>query len=323
MINYYTQDNGVLRRQRGDEKKGIPTGVLWIDLYSPSDDEELFVEQALGVSIPTRAEMAEIEESSRYYQLGEALYLTPTVVSGIAQHAPLKDEFFFVLGAPALVTVRYTDLSAVRAFEGRALHKSETKYSKDLIFALLVDAFVDRIADTLEALQAHLGQLLRRIFHEQGKQEERADLQRVIQELGRINGLLSLLSESLLAFGRLIAYSRLEARSWLNSGARDLLKAVERDVNSLNQYQSRMTQEIAFLLDATLGLINIEQNAIIKVFSIAAVLFLPPTLVGTVYGMNFRDMPELKWDVGYPLALGMMLLSAVGSYAFFKFKRWL
>lgn len=327
MINYYSQQGGGLECAQGEDSQSIPEGVLWVDLFSPSEEEERFIEQALGVTIPTRLEMAEIEESSRFYRVGETLYLTPTVISSPVQQAAYKDEVFFVLGAQVLVTVRYSELSAVPSFVARALLNSEIRYTKDLIFALLVDAFVDRMADTLENMQARLGRMLNQIFSppEQSRHEdgEKTDLQEVIRELGQTNGLLSKLNESLLAFGRLFIYVRMEGRRWIGAAALDLLKAIERDVKSLNQYGSRMTQEIAFLLDATLGLINIEQNAIIRVLSVAAVIFLPPTLVGTVYGMNFTDMPELHWNVGYPLALGLMLLSAVASYALFKYKRWL
>jgi magnesium transporter len=323
MITYYSIQNGLLSATHAENLTSIPDPVLWIDLFCPTAEEERFVESALGVGIPTREEMGEIEDSSRFYEDNGTLYLTPTVITGISEGAPIGEELFFVIGQDRVVTVRYAEMTAIKGFLARAGRKPERHRSADAIFASLIDAFVDRIADTLEDMQNQLSRLSTRIFNEQGGKQEKADLQRVIKHLGRHNALLSMFSESLLTFGRLISFTRLGKKTWLAEPARASIKAVERDLRVLTEYQARMSSEISFLLDVTLGLINIEQNSIIKVFSIAAVLFLPPTLVGTVYGMNFTDMPELEWHYGYPIALGMMLLSALMSYALFKFKGWL
>ncbi|WP_462380673.1 CorA family divalent cation transporter [Pseudomonas sp. Marseille-QA0892] len=323
MITYYALRHGTLQRQDVHDLSSIPEEVLWIDLMCPTADEEHFVESSLGVRIPTREEMAEIEDSSRFYEDSGTLYLTPTVISGISEGAPASEELFFVIGQSILVTVRYAEMTAIRSFPTRVGRQPERHRSADAIFASLVDAFIDRIADTLEDMQTQLTRLSERIFREPNGNHEEGELQRVIKHLGRHNALLSMLSESLLTFGRLITFTRLGKKEWLGEQARASLKAVERDLRALSVYQDRMSGEIAFLLDLTLGLINIEQNNIIKVFSIAAVLFLPPTLVGTIYGMNFEIMPELEWTYGYPLALGAMAASAALSYTVFKIKRWL
>ncbi|MNN25353.1 Magnesium transport protein CorA [compost metagenome] len=190
-----------------------------------------------------------------------------------------------------------------------------------------MDSIVDRIADVLENVQGQLDTLSREIFAEQpsegGKRAPKADLQQIVKHLGRSNSLLSKLNESLLSISRPLGYFRQGGNAWVSEEARLGMKSVERDVRSLGEYLSKMSSEITFLLEATLGLINIEQNSIIKVFSIAAVLFLPPTLVGTVYGMNFQHMPELLWPVGYPMALVLMVVSAILPYLWFKFKGWL
>ncbi|GGK03669.1 magnesium transporter CorA family protein [Pseudomonas matsuisoli] len=323
MITYYALHDGLLESHEAESLSVIPDGVLWIDLLRPSVEEERFVESALGVNIPTREEMGEIEDSSRFYEDNGTLYLTPTVISGISSGKPASEEVFFVIGQDRLVTVRYAEMTAMRGLLAKAARQPERHRTADAIFASLVDAFVDRIADTLEDMQNQLTRLSARIFNEPGGEEEKADLQRVIKHLGRHNALLSMFSESMLTFGRLISFTRLGKKSWLAEPARAGIKAVERDLRVLTGYQARMSNEISFLLDVTLGLINIEQNSIIKVFSIAAVIFLPPTLVGTVYGMNFKDMPELDWVYGYPLALGLMVLSAALSMALFRFKGWL
>lgn len=321
MITFHCLENGELVRRAAENLQAIPDNVLWVDLLSPDQHEERLVESALGVDIPTREELAEIEDSSRFYDENGAIFMTTTVVMGIADRRPENAEVTFVLTKRCLVTVRYSELSAFRQFETKSSRQPSTYSSSHQIFLALADAVVDRIADVLESVQIELQTLSRCIFDK--RKEQRTDLQQIIQQLGQHRSLLSQLGESLFSSSRLIAFYRLHANEPKQGVAKGLLKALERDVRSLGEHQARLLGDIAFLLDATLGLINIEQNAIIKVFSIAAVLFLPPTLVGTVYGMNFELMPELSWSFGYPMALGMMVISAIIPYAWFKFRNWL
>jgi len=321
MIIFHCLENGALVRRVAENLQTLPANVLWADLLSPDSEEERFIETALGLDIPTREELAEIEDSSRFYDEDEAIFMTTTVVMGIADRRPENAQVTFVLTKRCLVTVRYTELSAFRQFEAKSSRQPSTFSSSHQIFLALADAVVDRVADVLESVQVELQTLSKCIFDE--RKEQRTDLQQIIQQLGQNRSLLSQLGESLFSSTRLLAFYRLHANEPRQGGAKGLLKALERDVRSLGEHQARLLGDIAFLLDATLGLINIEQNAIIKVFSIAAVLFLPPTLVGTVYGMNFDHMPELDWPFGYPMALAMMIVSAIIPYAWFKFRDWL
>jgi magnesium transporter len=321
MIIFHCLENGALVRRVAENLQSLPDNMLWADLLSPDSQEERFIESSLGLDIPTREELAEIEDSSRFYDEDGAIFMTTTVVMGIADRRPENAEVTFVLTKRCLVTVRYTELSAFRQFETKSSRQPSTYSSSHQIFLALADAVVDRIADVLESVQVQLQTLSRCIFDV--RKEQRTDLQQIIQQLGQHRSLLSQLGESLFSSTRLLAFYRLHANEPRQGAAKGLLKALERDVRSLGEHQARLLGDIAFLLDATLGLINIEQNAIIKVFSIAAVLFLPPTLVGTVYGMNFESMPELSWSFGYPMALGMMVISAIIPYAWFKFRDWL
>jgi magnesium transporter len=321
MIIFHCLENGALVRRVAENLQSLPDNMLWADLLSPDSQEERFIESSLGLDIPTREELAEIEDSSRFYDEDGAIFMTTTVVMGIADRRPENAEVTFVLTKRCLVTVRYTELSAFRQFETKSSRQPSTYSSSHQIFLALADAVVDRIADVLESVQVQLQTLSRCIFDV--RKEQRTDLQQIIQQLGQHRSLLSQLGESLFSSTRLLAFYRLHANEPRQGAAKALLKALERDVRSLGEHQARLLGDIAFLLDATLGLINIEQNAIIKVFSIAAVLFLPPTLVGTVYGMNFESMPELSWSFGYPMALGMMVISAIIPYAWFKFRDWL
>ncbi|SDI35290.1 magnesium transporter CorA family protein [Pseudomonas panipatensis] len=327
MITYYTLVGDRLERHAGDASGAMPAGTLWIDLLHPSADEERLLESFIAVDVPTREEMAEIEDSSRFYESNGALYMTTSVVSGIREHRPSTAEVTCVLTPQWLVTVRYADLLSFRTFETRVA-RGGCKRAADQLFVSLMDCVVDRIADVLESVQGQLDALSRDIFTEQGTsgaKVPKADLQQIVKHLGRSNSLLSKLNESLLSVSRPLAYFRQggNGNAWVSDEAKLGMKSVERDVRSLGEYLTKMSNEITFLLDATLGLINIEQNSIIKVFSIAAVLFLPPTLVGTVYGMNFTHMPELAWTAGYPMALVMMVISAILPYLWFKYRGWL
>ena len=321
MIIFHCLENGALVRRVAENLQTLPDNMLWAELLSPDSQEERFIETSLGLDIPTREELAEIEDSSRFYDEDGAIFMTTTVVMGIADRRPENAQVTFVLTKRCLVTVRYTELSAFRQFEAKSSRQPSTYSSSHQIFLALADAVVDRIADVLESVQVELQTLSKCIFDE--RKEQRTDLQQIIQQLGQNRSLLSQLGESLFSSTRLLAFYRLHANEPRQGVAKGLLKALERDVRSLGEHQARLLGDIAFLLDATLGLINIEQNAIIKVFSIAAVLFLPPTLVGTVYGMNFDHMPELDWPFGYPMALAMMIVSAIIPYAWFKFRDWL
>lgn len=321
MITFHCLENGALARRVAENPQVLPKNVLWIDLLMPDLQEERFVEAALGLDIPTREELAEIEDSSRFYEEDGAIFMTTAVVMGITDRRPEIAQLTFVLTSRCLVTVRYAELSPFLQFEAKVARQPSTYTASHPIFLGLADAVVDRVADVLENVQAQLQVLSRCIFDDPN--DKRTDLEQIIQRLGQHRSLLSQLGESLFSSSRLMAFYRLHGADSKQDGAKSAMKAIERDVRSLGEHQARLLGDIAFLLDATLGLINIEQNAIIKVFSIAAVLFLPPTLVGTVYGMNFERMPELSWTFGYPMALGAMVVSAIIPYAWFKFRNWL
>jgi magnesium transporter len=335
MTIYSLSQGRPVRLERIGSDLPVPADVLWIDLHNPSRDEECTVEARLGLEIPTRQEMAEIEESSRLYEERGALVMTAVVIHGAAEGRPTRAPVTFVLTPTQLVSVRYADLSSFRAFQAKLQRSPEQHTSADRIFVSLVDTIVERAADVLEMVAADLNEVSTRLFVEDpttitpvarlrrkaGQVED--ELQTTIKRIGRKNLTLAILRESLLSLSRLVPYVRQGANDWLSNGGPARLKQLERDVRSLSAYETQLSAEITFLHEATIGLINLGQNRIIKVFSIAAVLFLPPTLVGTIYGMNFERMPELKWAAGYPVAILLMIASAVAPYFWFKQKGWL
>ena len=323
------RDGGLVRLPLTITDLPTSSGLLWIDLYYPTPDEEQCVEKLLGLQVPTREEMAEIEESARLYEERGALVMTAIVINGVAEGRPSRAQVTFVLTKAHLVSVRYADPLPFRTFETKCQRQPEVLTSSDRILVTLLESIVERAADVLEMVAADLNEVSTRLFIEDWEPGRRKanrvenQLQVLIKRLGRKNMIVSILRESLLSLSRLTPYVRQGAAGWITNGIAARLKQLDRDLRSLATYEAQLSSEIVYLHEATLGLINLDQNRIIKAFSIAAVLFLPPTLVGTIYGMNFDLMPELKWEYGYVFALSLMVLSSVVPYYWFKRRGWL
>jgi magnesium transporter len=304
----------------------LPKEAVWVDLLSPSREEEALVERLLGLAVPTREDMVEIEPSSRLYQEGGALHLTASVLAGVHSGEPKSVPVTFLLTRERLVTVRYDDPKSFQAFISHLGRQPELCRTPASTLVFLLDAVVERSADILEEVAERTDGVSGAIFHrEPGPARRRMtneSLENILIEIGGAQEVLSKVRESLSSMSRLISYLVFMLPQYEEAEVAHL-KTVARDVASLTDQAAFMSSNVTFLLDAALGLINIEQNAIIKIFSVAAVIFLPPTLVGTVYGMNFDFMPELHWALGYPFALAMMVVSAVLPYLWFKKKRWL
>jgi magnesium transporter len=304
----------------------LPCDGTWIDLLTPTKEEERLVEQALDLSVPTREDMVEIEPSSRLYEENGALHLTASVLSGVAEGKPATVPVTFLLTKDRLVTVRYHDPRSFRAFIAHLERQPELCRSAASTLVFLLDAIVERAADVLEEVAGQTDAVKNGVFRRETtgprKRFSNPELEDMMLEIGRAESALSKVRESLSSMNRLISYLLFALPKYEQSEVAHL-KTVARDVNSLTDTAAFMSSNVTFLLDAALGLINIQQNGIIKIFSVAAVIFLPPTLVGTVYGMNFDHMPELGWRMGYPFALLLMLMSAILPYLWFKRKGWL
>jgi magnesium transporter len=308
---------------------GLPSNAVWIDLLSPTPDEERYIEQQLGLQVPTREEMAEIEPSSRLYQRDGAVYLTANVMTGAEAGDPVSEPVSFVLTATHLVTIRYADPKAFRVFAAHAEREPALCSSSTVALIHLLDAIVDRLADILEAVQADIDRTSKAVFRRGQARERRRTrmsnetLQELLLRIADDQDMLAKARDSLVSMVRLLGFLSLPLHIRDDRALRERVKSLSRDVSSLLDQSGFLASNVGFLLDASLGLINVEQNAIIKIFSVAAVVFLPPTLVASIYGMNFDHMPELRWMLGYPYALGLMVLSAVLPYLFFKRKGWL
>lgn len=324
MIKAFVADNDRLRVVNdllSDKER-----VVWIDLLRPTKEEEDSIEQLIGVGIPTREEMEEIEISSRLYAENGAYVMTATLPAQADGDRPEMLPVTFVLAGTRLVTVRYHEPRAFQTFPLRAEKADMGCTSGETILISLLEAIVDRLADVLERASRDVIDVSQDIFHSTEKKASKRDrdFQEILQRIGSKEDLVSKIQDSLLTLQRLSGFlANVVGKEINGKDVRARVKTLSRDVISLSDHASFQTQKITFLLDATLGMINIQQNAIIKIVSVAAVVFLPPTLVASIYGMNFEIMPELKWFIGYPFALGLMVVSAVLPFWFFRRKGWL
>jgi magnesium transporter len=302
----------------------FPDEFLWADLFEPTPDEERAVEALLTVDVPTRDEMKEIETSNRLYEEGNAVYMTATVGSKLDSARPESSAITFILADGRMITNRYVDPTPVRRFMQHVERSPAACTSAATLLAGLLEGFVERIADLLERVQTELDGVSSAIFPRNGETAPTSvDLHSHIKQIGADGDLVSKARESLVSFQRILTYVQQTSVVALSNDQRSRFKSTLRDVQSLSDHATFLSTKIQFLLDAVLGLINLEQNNIIKIFSVAAVMFLPPTLVASIYGMNFHHMPELEKSWGYPMALLAMVASAVVPYLYFRRKGWL
>lgn len=296
--------------------------VVWLDLHNPTPEEEARVEKMLGIDVPTREDMAEIEISSRLYHEDDTLFMTVVLLEGSGSDRPAAVPVTFILTRTQLVTVRYGNPGVFQKFVKQAAKPELGLKSVDAVFAALLEAVIDRTADILEKVAAETDAISGAVFRMSEAETATRDYKTALRRIGLSGDLNAKVRESLVSIGRLVNFLSAECAE-RHPELKERTDTMSADIRSLADHASFVSGNTVFLLDATLGLINIEQNAIIKIVSIVSVLVMPPTLVASIYGMNFRNMPELSWAVGYPLALGAMVVSAIIPFWYFKRRGWL
>jgi len=296
-----------------------PDDVIWIELISPERHEEAVIESALRLDLPTSREMAQIEPSSRLYIEGGATFMTASLLSRSEEEHPVLTPVTFVLANGRLVTLRYEPLRAFTAFSQRLTAPDYAEAGGADLFLDLLDAVIERLAEVLERGSERVQASSNAIFD----RPRGAAFEPLLTSLARTQSLASLARTSLASLARLASFAALAPEIAGKPSAQAHLVSVQQDIQSLTEHASAQSAHISFLLDAALGLINIEQNTSIKIFSVAAVVFLPPTLVASIYGMNFHHLPELDWPYGYPFALVLMVVSAALPFLYFKRRGWL
>jgi magnesium transporter len=308
-------------------------GAIWFDLLNPEPEDYAFVTRETGLALPSHEDLTEIENSSRLSADGPVLTLSMPIVTRAENNIMRSSVCGFVLAPDRLVTIRF---ASSLVFDNFAAQPHETGESGEpqsaFVFIGVLEAIVDRQADVLEKLRSELDHLSHQVFHHRFGSENRekalqrrnteADLQAILVTLGRDYDTISFLRDSQLGVARIAPYVE-GAAPWLPHSVAIRLKSVQKDISSLNEFSTHLTDKVQFLLDATLGLINIAQNSLIKVLTIVSIVGIPPTLVAGIYGMNFHDMPELSWTYGYGYGWAVMILSAILPLAWFRTKGWL
>jgi len=307
----------------------ITDDILWLDLLDPTPEEEDYYEAQLDIELPLREELRSIEPSSRLYKENGAVYLAATVVHSAESEHPRAEGMAFILKGHLLITIRYSDPRSFTVFSDYlSAHYQDYKDGPAILCGLL-EAVVERGAEVLEKVNIESDTISRLIFSESAIEDykrihktSRENHNLILHKVAVCQDLTAKVRESLVSIGRLTRYTGLIERVQ-GRHLEEQLRSIDKDVISLTDQASYMSNNVSFLLNAALGMINAEQNSIIKFFSVVAVVFLPPTLIASIYGMNFTHMPELHTHFGYPIALFLMFLSAVGPYIYFKVKRWL
>ena len=304
----------------------IPEGAIWIDLVAPRPEEDAKVEAHLGIAIPTREEMRDLEPSELIYTEGGAHYMTARVICQSDTIVPKLADVTFILTPQALVTVRYDEPGAFRIFANRAAKSGGCGLVPQAVIAGLIEAIGDRAAEVLRGVGDEIDTASRRLFAGRARDVEQGGAyQGVIQRIGQHEHIISNVRESMVSVERVLLFlsAAYPKPKKPEAGAVAEWRVALRDVQAIEQHAAFLSNKLQFMLDATLGLVSIEQNKIIKLFSVVSVALMPPTLIASIYGMNFKAVPELDWSLGYPMALGLMVLCAVLPYLFFRWKKWL
>ena len=323
MLTIYRDEAGTVRTSALPD---LPSDVIWIDLLEPTREEIAFVETRTRIRVPTLEALSEIEASSRLHVDHGVIYLSmPSLARSDTPEAFLT-PVGFILSRNVLVTVRFAKLSTFDRV-AEQIRNDPSLATNVGVFTTLLEAIVDRGADVLEGLRGDLDQISRKVFrgnptHRSHTARSTNALRMALSATGAIGERVSQARDVLLGVGRIASFASDIGKEWITSEFEVRLRAVLKDVASLNEYEAHLSGKVQFLLDAILGYITIEQNDLFKVLTIASVVGIPPTLIAGIYGMNFKFMPELDWTFGYPFGLAVILISAVIPLIWFKWRGW-
>lgn len=325
---------GALATTEAEPRSAISADAVWLDLNDPTAEEARLVEEATGIRVPSRKALSEVESSSRLRRLKNGLSLSTPMITFEQADSQLR-PLGFVLTKEHLVTIRFHELRAFEDVKTRIAEKDGPAETSTQVFLLLMEQLVDSLADALEDMGSDLDALSTRIFDfDVGARRKdpgapasprRRDvaLRRILRSIGRRGKALGKIRASLLGLERIIPYVAGECETLLQGEEDSRFETIRRDIDSLDEFETRLSENVQFLLDAALGLINIEQNNTFRVLTVVSVVGVPPTLVASLYGMNFKHMPELDWTYGYPYGLALILFSALAPLIYFRVKGWL
>jgi len=304
----------------------MPSEIIWADLLNATDEEKQFVERLLNIQIRSEDSLSEIEASSRLVFERGTLYLSSPAVrldeEGEAEITPVG----FVIGPRVLVTVRFAELPIFDDI-GKRIGSDDSLENGMCVFTSLLEAMVDRGADVLEHLGAKLDELSRGVFKGglvRSKRPVRSSrrMREALENVGELADRLAKARDVLLGVGRIASFAGDVGSEWITAASKKRLEAVSKDVASLGDYETRLSDKVQLLLDAVLGFINIQQNELFKILTIVSVVGVLPTILVGIWGMNFKHMPELDWTFGYPLAWLAVIASGILPLIWFKRRGW-
>ncbi|HET6377618.1 MAG TPA: CorA family divalent cation transporter [Methylocella sp.] len=304
-----------------------PPGVNWIDALCPDPQEAAFLEQALGVAVPTLEELSEIESSSRLRSAKDWLYLSMPMIYRRDGFTPAMTPLGFAVSKDVLLTVRFKRMKPFERVAEENL-RIPMDYGGYGALAAVMDGIADHVADVLESVSTDLDRLSDEIFGANGvngrhrPREDNEKMRTVMRKIGRYGDHTGKIEDLLLGIGRIVPYVLAHGAPHIEPDIRAKLKILQRDISSLDDYETHLAGKIHFLLDATLGLTNIEQNNIFRILTVVSVVGIPPTFFASLWGMNFKEMPELEWSFGYELSLLVIALSAIVPAWWFKKQGW-
>ena len=300
--------------------------IVWIDLYDPTAAESEQVAQRFDFKIPTRADLDEIESSSRLRLEHGVLYLSMPITVYSEGDEPFPAPIGFVLSPQILVTIRYSEPRGFGAARAQLVKQATSSNSVD-VFAVVLEALIDTGADLLEKMGADLAGISKRVFRPKPENLHRVaqtnrQLRAMLTQVGITGEHLSYSRETILGLQRIIGFTCDSACNWIKPEIQTRLNTARHDLASLADFEAHLSGKVQFLLDAILGFINTEQNDIFKVLTIVSVVGIPPTLIASMYGMNFHNMPEYGWVWGYQYVLGLIALSIILPIVWFKWRGW-
>ena len=304
----------------------IPTGAVWVDLLNAEEAELRLIEDHAGLTLPKLDDLRRIDRSSQMSIDGQQLRVAAPIVAKADTDHPELSYVGLILTPKLLITVRFDDLKVFDATADRVCSGARTVESAE-VFVELLEALIDRESDLLEEAREFLDQISHQVFRRAPAGVKvavttSASLRATLQKLGRIGDRISMIRESLMCVGRVAPYAREMAKGWIKKPYQERLTAISQDVDSLNLFEEHLSNKVQFLLDATLGFINNQQNDMFRVLTIASIVGIPPVFVAGLYGMNFQNQPEYHWAYGYEWGWFLIIVSALLPVAWFKWRGW-
>jgi magnesium transporter len=300
--------------------------AAWVDLVDPTEAERSAFEQAFGLRVPTKEQIVEIEATSRLRIENDALYLTAPLIFAGENEPWIVAPTGFALAEQVLLTVRFAKSAAFDTVIAEL--GAREQFAPALAFVRLLEVLVDRMADLLEASSRDLDDASHVIFRPDAPQRARlsretAQLRGLMIRTGRTSERMARIQYALVCLDRMAKFAVERGREWLAQDLASRLQIVSSDIASLVQFTEGLVSRVQLLQDAATGIINIDQNDVMKVLTIASVVGIPPVLVAGIYGMNFKNMPELDWAWGYPYAVALIVVTALLPLIWFKWKDWI